>query len=185
VPEPSRERLYSARERFILTPAGRRRTFSRQSRNSKPLFRKRENMKDLLAKHGNAALRLLLIGSLAGAISCGDDQTSVPTDGTIQIVTNTEGIDFDPDGYLWSVNSSQGQRIGHQETVFVPALEPGEYTVTLSDMAENCTLPVEANPQTATVVPSDTVEVLFDVTCDLLTPPDDGGENPAVRGLQK
>ena len=141
-------------------------------------------MKDQLARPGNVVLRLLLIGSVAGAISCGDDQTSVPTDGTIEIVTNTEGIDFDPDGYLYSVNSSQGQAIGHQETVFVPALEAGEYTVTLSGMTENCSLPAEDNPQITTVVPSDTVEVRFDVTCDLLTPPDDGGGNPAVRGLQ-
>jgi hypothetical protein len=141
-------------------------------------------MKDQVARGGNAVLRLLLIGGVAGIISCGDDQTSVPSDGTIEIVTNTEGIDFDTDGYLWSVNSSQGQPIGHQETVFVPALEAGEYTVTLSGIAENCTLPAEANPQTTTVVPSDTVQVRFDVTCDLLTPPDDGGGNPAVRGLQ-
>lgn len=168
----------------MLTPAVRRRTFSRQARNSKPLFRKRENMKAELARHGNLVWQLLLICSVAGAISCGDDGTSVPTDGTIEIVTNTAGIDFDPDGYLWSVNSSQGQRIGHQAAVFVPALEPGEYVVALSDIAENCMVPAEANPQTATVVPSDTVQVQFDVTCDLLTPPDDGGENPAVRDLQ-
>ena len=141
-------------------------------------------MKDQVARHGYAVLRLLLIGSVAGIISCGDDQTSVPTDGTIEIVTDTEGSDFDQDGYLYSVNNSQGQAIGHQETVFVPALEPGEYDVTLSGIAENCTVPAEQNPQTATVVSSDTVEVRFDVTCEVLTPPDDGGGNPAVRALQ-
>jgi hypothetical protein len=141
-------------------------------------------MKDVLARHGNAVLRLLLIGSVAGAISCGDDQTAVLGDGTIAIVTNTEGIDFDPDGYLWSVNNSQGQAIGHQQTVWVDALEPGEYVVTLGGMAENCTLPAEENPQTATVVPVDTVEVQFDVICDVIEQPDGGGEDPAVRGLQ-
>jgi hypothetical protein len=138
-------------------------------------------MRDQLGRHGNAVLRLLLIGSLAGAISCGDDQSSITGDGTIEIVTDTQGEDFDPDGYLWSVNSSQGQLIGHQETIWVDALEPGEYVVALSGIAENCTLPAEANPQSATVTPNDTVQVRFDVTCNLIEQPDGGG-NPAVRG---
>jgi hypothetical protein len=140
-------------------------------------------MKDQLARPGNAVLRLLLIGSVAGAISCGDDQNSVPTDGTIEIATNTEGVDFDENGYQYSVNNGQGQQIGHQQTVWVTALEPGEYEVELIDLAENCTVPAEENPQTINVVPVDTVEVRFDVTCDVLAPPDGPGGNPNVRVL--
>ena len=141
-------------------------------------------MKDLLAKHGNAVLRLLAIVSVAGTISCGDDQSPGPTDGTIQIIADTDGIDFDPDGYLWSVNSSQGEFIGHQDTVWVNALEAGSYEVGLSGMEENCTIPEGDNPQTVVVVPGDTVDARFDVVCDLLTPPGDGGGGDALRLFQ-
>lgn len=140
-------------------------------------------MKDLLRRQGKTVLRLLLVSSVTtGLIACGDDEGPTPTDGTLQIIADTEGIDFDPNGYLWSVNNSQGEFIGHQDSVVVPDLEPGDYVVSLSGMEENCTLPAEDNPQSATVVPGDTVDVLFNVTCDLIDP--DGGEDPAVRSLQ-
>ncbi len=136
-------------------------------------------MKDLLRGHGNAVRRLLLGGIAATAlISCGDDQSPGPTDGTIEITTNTEGVDFDQDGYLWSVNNSQGQPIGHQATVWVDALEAGDYEVELSGIADNCTVPTDANPQDATVVPGDTTEVLFQVTCEVPEDPDGGGGGP-------
>jgi hypothetical protein len=142
-------------------------------------------MRDLLRRRGKTVLRLFLVSSvMTGLIACGDDEGTTPVDGTLQIIADTEGIDFDPTGYLWSVNGSQGAFIGHQDSVVVPALEAGDYVVALSGMDENCTVPAEENPQTATVVPGDTVDVLFNVTCELLDDPDDGGENPAVRSFQ-
>ena len=123
-----------------------------------------------------SAMRVLLMGLASVAfISCGDDQSPGQTEGTLQIRALTEGIDFDPDGYLFSVNSSQGERIGHQDTTYVTALEPGDYVVSLADIAENCTLPDDDNPQTAAVVAGDTVDVLFPVTCAVLSPPGGGG----------
>jgi hypothetical protein len=79
------------------------------------------------------------------------------------------------------VNSSQGTRIGHQDTNYVSALEPGQYVVSLADLAENCTLPADDNPQTAQVVAGDTVDVLFAVACEVLTPPGGGGGGDALR----
>ncbi len=132
-------------------------------------------MKDSLGRHGSTARGLLLLASVAGAISCGDDQSSVTTDGTIEIVTVTEGVDFDENGYLWSVNGSLGQAIGHQQTVFVEALEAGDYVVSLSDIAENCSVPDNDNPQEVAVVPGETTDVLFEITCNLIDP--GGGGN--------
>jgi hypothetical protein len=132
-------------------------------------------MKEYLQRRGSAVRILLIVLATFVFSSCGDDQAPGPTDGTLQIRALTEGIDFDPDGYLISVNSSQGQRIGHQDTSYIPALQPGQYVVSLADLAENCTLPTDANPQTADVVAGDTADVLFAVTCEVLSPPGDGG----------
>jgi hypothetical protein len=132
-------------------------------------------MKAYLQRRG-FAVRVLVFGLATFAVtSCGDDQAPGPTDGTLQIRALTEGIDFDPNGYLISVNSGQGQRIGHQDTNYVADLQPGQYVVSLADLADNCTLPTDDNPQTADVVAGDTADVLFAVTCEVLSPPGDGG----------
>lgn len=139
-------------------------------------------MKDHVRKQRTAALRLLVVGAGAiAAVSCGDDQGVPPTDGTILVGARTTGSDFDADGYLVSVNSGQGTEIGNLDTIYVTALEPGDYVVSLGGISENCTVPTDDNPQDAIVVPGDTVEVLFDVTCDPPTPPGDGGGGDLLR----
>jgi hypothetical protein len=138
-------------------------------------------MKEYLQRRGSVVRVLVIVLTTFAFISCGDDQAPGPTEGTLQIRALTEGIDFDPDGYLISVNSSQGTRIGHQDTNYVSALEPGQYVVSLADLAENCTLPADDNPQTAQVVAGDTVDVLFAVTCEVLSPPGGGGGGDALR----
>ena len=135
-------------------------------------------MRDHLERPGRTILRLLVVGVVTTAfLACGDEQTTVPTDGALQVRSNTEGEDFDPNGYQYSVNNGQAQPIGHQESKYVTGLEPGAYQVRLVDIAENCSVPQQQNPQTAEVVPGDTVEVFFPVTCDVLPPPGDGGGN--------
>jgi hypothetical protein len=130
-------------------------------------------MNDFLRRHGNALPQVLLMGmATTGLISCGDDEGPVTTDGTIAIVTSTEGSDFNDEGYLWSINNSVGQPIGHQQTIWVEALEPGDYLVSLGGIPDNCEVPANDNPQEATVVPNDTTEVRFDITCG---PPDNPG----------
>jgi hypothetical protein len=129
-----------------------------------------------MQRRRNAMLGLLLLGGATTAvISCGDDQSPGLTEGTILVGARTTGSDFDTDGYLVSINSSQGEEIGNLDTIYVTALEPGDYVVSLAGMTENCTVPTDDNPQTATVVPGDTVDVLFDITCEPLDPGDGGG----------
>ena len=120
-------------------------------------------------------LGLLLLGT--AAVSCGDDQSPGPVEGTILVGARPSGSDFDANGYLVSVNSSQGEQIGTLDTIYVTALEPGDYVVSLGGIAENCALPQEDNPQTATVVAGDTVDVLFDITCEAVGPPGGGGND--------
>lgn len=133
-------------------------------------------MRDPLRQRRTHALRLLLIGvGTMAAVSCGDDQIAGPTDGTIRVEARTTGSDFDVDGYLVSVNSGQGEEIGNQDFIHVTALEPGEYVVSLGGLAVNCSVPSDDNPQDATVIAGDTVDVLFDITCE---PPDGGGGPP-------
>ena len=122
-------------------------------------------MKDLLRRHGRAVLQLLLIASVAGSLSCGDDQGPATGDGTILIGARTTGTDQDQDGYLVSVDDGIGQSIGLLDTIWVDALQPAEYEITLGGIAENCSVPDDENPQEATVISGDTVEVLFDITC--------------------
>ena len=133
-------------------------------------------MRDHLQRPGRTMLRLLVVGAVTTAfVACGDDETTAPQDGALQIRSFTEGVDFDPNGYQYSVNNGQGQPIGHEESKYVTGLGPGAYQVRLVDIAENCTVPQGENPQTAEVIPGDTVEVFFQVTCDVLAPPGDGG----------
>lgn len=139
-------------------------------------------MKDYVRKQRTAGFRLLVIGAGAMAtLSCGNDQSPVLTDGTLLVGARTTGVDFDVNGYLVSVNSGQGTEIGNLDTIYVTALEPGDYVVTLAGVAENCSVPEDDNPQSAVVVPGDTVDVLFDITCEPLPPPGGGGGGDLLR----
>ncbi len=135
-------------------------------------------MLDYLRRQGSTALGLVLFG--AGtmiSISCGDDPASLTTqDGTIQVAAVTEGTDWDGDGYVAQLNS-QSIAIGNQDTIWFADVEPGNYQVTLTGIAENCT--TEGNPKSVEVVPVDTVKTEFTITCDVpASPPDGSGEDP-------
>lgn len=117
-----------------------------------------------------------LIGAVTiGLMSCGDEQISGPTEGTILVAALTTGDDMDQNGYTFSVNNSSADPIGLLDTVYVTALEAGSYEVRLSGIAENCTPEDGTNPQTTDVVAGDTASVVFNVTCELAGPPADGG----------
>ena len=131
-------------------------------------------MLDYLRTQGSTALSLVLLG--AGtmiSISCGDDSTSLVTqDGTIQVEALTQGTDFDGNGYVAELNS-QSIAIGNLDTIWFEDVEPGTYEVALTGIAENCS--TEGNPKSVEVVPVDTVQAQFTITCDVPAPPPGGG----------
>ena len=138
-------------------------------------------MMDHLGRLGSTALRLVLLGAgTVAAVSCGDDPVSQPTEGAILVAATTSGTDFDPNGYTVSINSGQPVIILTLDTVYVNDLEAGTYQVRLAGIAANCSIPIAENPKTVVVVPADTVNAEFAVTCDLPDSPGDGGGDPAL-----
>ena len=89
-----------------------------------------------------------------------------PTTGTIRVATSTTGALPDPTGYTLGVTTSsglvEGTNIGiNSFGIFTRA--PGSYTVTLGDIASNCT--TTSNPRTVTVTAGAQTETTFNVAC--------------------
>jgi hypothetical protein len=130
----------------------------------------------LTYKRPNSLPLLLSIAAISILGSCGSDDLVSPTEGTIQVTTNTSGTDLDTDGYTVSVDGDTPQAIGIDDTLIIPEVEPGDHTVVLAGVASNCTVGFGNNQRIATVPVGDTVKVAFAVTCESSAPPppDDG-----------
>jgi hypothetical protein len=119
---------------------------------------------------------LVIIASVAlVTASCGGDDVTTPTEGSVRIETTTSGVDLDPDGYDVRVDEETAVAIDVSGQVVIDDVRLGRHRVTLSGLAANCTTAEGANPQTIDVVGGDTVTVAFAVTC---APLDGGGEEP-------
>ena len=86
-----------------------------------------------------------------------------PVTGSIRVATVTAGSNLDPDGFTFTVDDGAAQPIGTTGSVTVADLTPGPHVVSLSGLAENCT--VADNSQTVTVRTGSSVDVTFTVTC--------------------
>jgi hypothetical protein len=125
---------------------------------------------------------VLLVLSIAAAIpmilSCGSDELTAPTEGTVQVTTTTSGADLDADGYTVSIDGATPQPIGIVDTVTIPDIEPGDHPVTLGGVALNCIVGLGLNQRIVTVPVGDTVKVAFAVTCEAAQPPGGGDPTP-------
>lgn len=119
-------------------------------------------------------LLLLGVGTLAAG-SCGFNDVPTPTEGTLRVATLTTGSGLDANGYTVVVNNIPADQIGVVDTIYLDALDTGLYEVALGGLQENCETLTGTNPQTITVLPSDTVGVAFNVTCETPPPPPPGG----------
>jgi hypothetical protein len=91
-----------------------------------------------------------------------------PVLGAIQVTTTTSGEDQDQNGYQLTIDGGSSQGIGRNETKTIDNVTPGPHTVTLSDVATNCTA-VELS-QNVTVTAGATTNVSFTVTCTAIPP---------------
>jgi hypothetical protein len=124
--------------------------------------------------------RLVVIATMALVVgSCGGDDVTTPTEGSIRIETRTSGADLDSDGYSVSVDQQDAVAIGVSDEVLINDVGLGTHQVRLSGLAANCTTAEGMNPQTIDVVGGGTVTVVFNVTCAPL----DGGGGGALPQL--
>jgi len=92
--------------------------------------------------------------------------TCVPTTGSIEVTTVTSGNAEDlDDGYTVTMDQEAPVTIGINTTETYAQLTPGNHTVTLGDLADNCTLDDGENPRTLAVVVGQTTSTTFNLTC--------------------
>src|SRR5207247_8184068 len=91
------------------------------------------------------------------AVSC------AATTGNLTVTTNTTGSNLDPDGYTVVVDGSQSQAIGINTSVTFSGLSPGNHSVQLNGLAQNCT--VSSNPRTVSITAGTTTTTTFSVSC--------------------
>jgi len=125
------------------------------------------------------ALPLLILGiGMLVLGSCGGDNLVRPTEGTLQISTTTTGSDIDPDGYTLTLDNRPDQDIDIRETLAISDLDPGDHTVALTGVIQNCAVG-GAGRRTVSVIAGDTVDVTFRITCEsIVPPPPPGGGDP-------
>lgn len=84
--------------------------------------------------------------------------------GAVEVTTETTGSELDPDGYSVAIGTSATGTIDANEVKTFSNLEAGDYEVTLSGVADNCTV-AGNNPRTLSVTPGNTTPTTFSVTC--------------------
>jgi hypothetical protein len=87
-----------------------------------------------------------------------------PSTGTLQAIARTTGSAPDSTGYVVAINGAQSRTIGINDSTTY-TLAPGTYTVSLSDVAANCTVTNGASSRTAAVTAGQTATTSFAVDC--------------------
>jgi hypothetical protein len=103
--------------------------------------------------------------SVVYAITCA---TPPPGAGSLHITTATTGPDPDRNGYTFAIDGGVNQPIGVNGTTTLTNLAPGAHTVTLADVAGNCTVQ-GTSTRSVTVTSGATTELNFPITCSATT----------------
>ena len=107
------------------------------------------------------ALAILLLALLVAA--CGGDPAS-PRHGLLRVSVEMLGGDPDVDGFDVIVDSRLRQPIFSGPPIPFAGLSPGEHSVSLEKVADNCAVNAP-HPRSVTVIAGDTANVEFTVVC--------------------
>jgi hypothetical protein len=107
----------------------------------------------------------LIMGAVAwGCASCGGDDLVDPDPGRIRVITATDGVEPDPDGYTVTLDGDETVPVGATASVELDA-PAGEHTVLLAGIAPQCLLEGDA-ARTVLVSESATSNVAYRVRCE-------------------
>lgn len=99
------------------------------------------------------------------SIACGDSSTNVDPDlGQVNVEITTTGGDENPPAVTISFQGESNKNVDANDTATFSNLEPGTYTVEITNMADHCTVTSE-NPQSVEIIGSETANVTFVVNC--------------------
>src|SRR5206468_1568141 len=90
------------------------------------------------------------------------------TTGSLAVTTNTTGSNLDSDGYTLTVDGGQSTAIGINNTLTISGLSPGNHSVQLNGVAQNCTVS-GSNPRTVSITAGSTTTTTFTVSCAATT----------------
>jgi Tol biopolymer transport system component len=121
--------------------------------------------------HGVRPRVLALITASLTFSHCGQgEDLAGPDPAALQVTTATAGPGTDPDGYTVSLDGRAPVRVALTDTLVENGVTPGEHTVELGDLAQDCA--VEGGTfRTLSAVNGTTVSVDFSVTCGSLVSP--------------
>ena len=103
--------------------------------------------------------------SVVYTITCA---TPPPGAGSLHITTATTGPDPDANGFTFAIDGGANQPIGVNGTTTLTNLAAGVHSVTLGDLAANCSVQ-GTNPRSVTVTGGATADLNFVITCSATT----------------
>ncbi len=99
--------------------------------------------------------------TVAFAVTC---TASAPSAGSVQVSTIMTGSGTDADGFALLLDGNEAGPIGVNATHTVGGIPAGPHSVGLSGLAANCQVAGE-NPRVLSVIPGETVQLDFELTC--------------------
>jgi probable HAF family extracellular repeat protein len=114
------------------------------------------------------SLIVLAAAGVLAASSCGGEDITSPTTGSIEISTATAGPEPDADGYVVTIDFGSETTIGPNATLRSENLASGNHTVHLAGLSSNCAIQGE-NPRIVEVAAGEAVAAAFTITCTAKT----------------
>src|SRR5687768_3104046 len=115
--------------------------------------------------HTKQLLSAIATALLASACSEGATEPQSGQSGSMRISVQTVGGDLDEDGYSLVVDSASPVRVASVSTTLYENVSAGTHVITLSGIADNCSLEGPAS-RSVIIAPGETTGAELTVTCD-------------------